>query len=118
MEACPTGAIDRPYQLNIRRCITYCTAVKNAPMPEDVRKDLKGRIYGCDICQDACPYNRFAKPTTDTHFHSHPGLANMRRADWMSLGRERFDELFAGTSVEESGYERLMRNIRLAEEAE
>jgi epoxyqueuosine reductase len=118
MEACPTGAIDRPYQLDIRRCITYCTNVKNAPMPEDVRKNLKKRIYGCDICQDACPYNRFAKPTPDTHFHAHPGLANMRKKDWINLSRERFDELFAGTSVEESGYERLMRNIGFAVEGE
>ncbi len=114
MVACPTGAIDSPYQLDIRRCITYCTNVKNAPMPEEVRQNLKGRIYGCDICQDACPYNRFAKPTADSHFHHHPGLLNMRKPDWISLSREKFDELFAGTSVEENGYERLMRNISLA----
>jgi epoxyqueuosine reductase len=114
MEACPTHAIDRPYQLDIRRCITYCTNVKNAPMPEEVRQNLKGRIYGCDICQDACPYNRFAKPAADTHFHPHPGLVDMRKKDWISLSRERFHELFDGTSVGESGYERLMRNIDYA----
>ena len=116
MEACPTGAIDRPYQLDIRKCITYCTTVKNTEMPRDVSRNLRGRIFGCDICQDACPYNRFSKPTTDPHFHPSGALLKMRRNDWINLSKERFDELFEGTSVEESGYERLMRNIEYAGE--
>ncbi|MCX6284617.1 MAG: tRNA epoxyqueuosine(34) reductase QueG [Bacteroidetes bacterium] len=111
MDACPTGAIDRPYQLDISRCITYCTSVKNAVMPGEVLRNLKGRIYGCDICQDVCPYNRFATPTLETHFHPHEALFKMRRKDWLDLSREQFDLIFAGTSVEEKGYEHLMRNI-------
>jgi len=111
MEACPTGAIDKPYQLDIRRCITYCTSVKNTTMPEEVRRNLRGRIYGCDICQDACPFNRFSKPSAETHFHPHPDLSKMSKKDWINLSRERFEELFAGTSVAESGYERLMQNV-------
>ena len=114
MEACPTGAIDRPYQLDIRRCITYCTTVKNASITEEIRRSLGGRIFGCDTCQDVCPYNRFAKPTAETQFHPHPGLLKMRKKDWIDLAPERFDELFKGTSVEERGYERLMRNIEIA----
>jgi len=118
MEACPTGAIDRPYQLNIRRCITYCTTVKNAVMTDEVRNNLKDRIYGCDICQDACPFNRFALPTKETHFHPPEALMTMRKKDWINLGREQFKELFAGTPVEENGYERLMRNILYARNLE
>ena len=114
MEACPTGALDRSYQLDIRKCITYCTTVKNAFMTGKVRSRLNGRIFGCDICQDACPWNRFSKPTTETWFHPHPDLLKLRKNDWINLSRERFDELFVGTSVEESGYERLMRNIDYA----
>lgn len=111
MEACPTGAIDRPYQLDIRKCITYCTSVKHAVMPDDVRNNLRDRIYGCDICQDACPYNRFAVPTGETHFHPPRALLSMRKKDWLGLSGEKFNELFAGTSVGEAGYERLIGNI-------
>lgn len=112
MDACPTGAIDSPYNLNIRKCITYCTSVKNAEMPEEVRQNLNGRVYGCDICQDACPHNRFASPTPDPHYHASEEFLNMRRSDWLSLSPQKFEELFRGGSVEESGYERLMRNFR------
>jgi len=112
MEACPTGAIDRPYELDIRRCISYCTLVKNAEMPEEVRAKLGGRIYGCDICQDVCPFNRFAKPTSHSVFHLSEDLKSMRKKDWLNLTEEQYERMFAGTSLGELGYERLMRNIR------
>lgn len=114
MEACPTGALDRPYELDIRRCISYCTLVKNAEMIEEVRSKLGGRIYGCDTCQDVCPYNRFAKPTSHAHFHASEELKSLRRSDWMNLTETKFKTLFAGGSIEEKGYEKLMRNIHFA----
>jgi epoxyqueuosine reductase len=115
VDACPTGALDREYQLNIKDCITYCTSVRNAEMSGHVAKNLRGRVYGCDICQDACPFNRFATPTPDPHYHASPGFLAMKRADWLSLSPEKFEELFKGGSVEESGYERLMRNIGIVD---
>ena len=59
--------------------------------------------YGCDICQDACPYNRFAVPTGETHFHPPRALLSMRKKDWLGLSGEKFNELFAGTSVGKQG---------------
>ena len=112
MEACPTGAIDRPYQLKISRCISYCTLVKDADMPDDVRSKLGKRIFGCDICQNVCPFNRFAKPTTEAHFHPSEALKRMRRNDWINLTEEKFKELFTGSSIGEKGYEWLMRKVR------
>ncbi len=116
MDACPTGALDRPYELDISRCISYCTIVKNAEMTEAVRSNLGGRIYGCDICQDVCPFNRFARPTRESHFHPSAELMAMRRNDWLNLTEQKFNELFAGGSIAEKGYERLMRNIHFASE--
>ncbi|MCX6285607.1 MAG: tRNA epoxyqueuosine(34) reductase QueG [Bacteroidetes bacterium] len=113
MEACPTGALDRPYQLDIRRCISYCTIVDKAEMPDDVRSNLGGRIFGCDICQDVCPYNRDAMSTSETHFHASEALKKMRRNDWINLTKDQFNELFAGTSVGEKGYEGLMKNVMI-----
>ena len=112
MDACPTGAIDRPYELDIRKCISYCTLVKNAEMTEDVRSKLGKRIYGCDICQDVCPFNRFARPTAESHFYPSAELKAMRRKDWLNLTEQKFNEMFAGGSISEKGYERLMRNIQ------
>ncbi len=111
MEACPTGAIDRPYQLNIRRCISYCNIVDKGEMADDIRLKLGHRIFGCDICQDVCPYNRFAKPTAEKHFHPSEALKNMRRNDWLSLTEAEFKTLFEESSVSERGYEGLLRNV-------
>jgi len=111
MEACPTGAIDRPYQLNISRCISYCTLVKTAKMPETVRIKLGGRIVGCDTCQDVCPFNRFAKPTTEAYFHPPGTLKKMHRNDWLNLTQEHFTSLFKGSPIGEKGYDFLMKQI-------
>jgi epoxyqueuosine reductase len=115
MDACPTGALDKPYELNIRNCITYCTTVKDSRMSEHVARNLRSRVYGCDICQDACPFNRFASPTSDTHYHAGEEFLGMRRSDWLSLTPERFGNLFKGGPVKETGYDRLMRNIQIAD---
>ena len=81
-------------------------------MPESVKSKLGGRIYGCDICQDVCPYNRFATPTRETWFHPSENLKRMRKGDWINLTREQYDEWFADTALDDMGYERLMRNIK------
>ena len=114
MDACPTGAIDRPYQLNIRRCISYGTLVKNAEMPAEVRAKLDGKIFGCDICQDVCPYNRKVKPTTETWFHPSEALKRMRRNDWINLTKEQYEDWFASDALGDMGYEGLMKNVRNA----
>jgi len=112
MEACPTGAIDRPYQLDIRRCISYCTISNKGEIPDDVRPKLGGRIFGCDVCQDVCPFNRFSKPTSEAYFHPSEALKKMRRNDWINLTEAQFNALFPGSPVMEKGYQRFMRNVK------
>jgi len=111
MEACPTGALEMPYQLNIRRCIAYLTLESSDNIPDELRGKLKNRVYGCDICQDACPYNRFARPHNIPEFLPHESLMTMRKNDWINLTESEFDRIFTGTPVKRAGHQRLMRNI-------
>jgi epoxyqueuosine reductase len=112
VKACPAGALDTPYQLDIARCISYHIIENKTAIPDDVRKTLNGQIYGCDLCQDACPYNRFAKAHTTLEFLPSEELVNMRKNDWISLTEQDFTRIFPDSPVARIGYERLMRNIR------
>lgn len=116
IDACPTNALHQPYQLDIRRCISYYTIERKEPVPPGLAGKFHDRVYGCDICQDCCPYNRFATPSGIPEFSLKPELVTMRKADWEQLSQEQFQMLFAGTSVERTGYEHFMRMIRLNHE--
>ena len=111
-EACPTGALEKPYQLTISKCIAYHTIESKNPIPEEFRGKFHSRIFGCDICQDVCPYNRFSIPSTDPSRTPHVDLLRMRKRDWLSLTEEQFKILFKGMPVYRTGYIRLMENIR------
>ena len=110
--ACPAGALDVPWQLDIPRCISYLTIESRAEVPEDLKNRLGDRIYGCDICQDVCPYNRFARAHDVTTFLPKEELLKMRRKDWISLTETEFVSLFDGTPVKRVGYNRFIQNIR------
>jgi len=114
VSACPTGALDTPYQLDIPRCISFLTLENKEEIPENLRSKLNDRIYGCDICQDVCPYNRFANAQPDSGFKASERLLQMRKKDWLSLNEPMFDELFADSPVKRIGYKRLIYNIRAA----
>jgi epoxyqueuosine reductase len=111
VKACPTGALNDPYRLDISRCISYHTIESKLPIPDEFRGKFRDRIFGCDICQDACPYNRFSKPSGDPSRTPHPDLLNMRKRKWHSLTEGQFNELFRGTPVFRTGYKRLIDNI-------
>jgi epoxyqueuosine reductase len=114
VKACPTGALDTPYQLGIRRCISYLTIESKEEIPNDVKDKLHDRIYGCDICQDVCPYNRFAVPHFVAEFTPAGSLMQLRKKDWLSLTKTDFDRIFVDSPIKRSGYQRLMNNIRAA----
>lgn len=109
--ACPTGALDMPYQLDIPRCIAYLTIESMEEIPADLKSKLNDRIYGCDICQDVCPYNRSARPHEIPEFLPAEQLVNLRKKDWIALTEDGFDRIFAGSPVKRSGYRRLKRCI-------
>jgi len=110
-DACPTGALDTPYRLNIRRCISYLTIESRQIIPLDLSGKLKDRIYGCDICQDVCPYNRFARPNMIPEFNPNEKLFRLRKKDWRALTEQEFEEIFQGTPVQRPGYQNLKKNI-------
>jgi epoxyqueuosine reductase len=115
-EACPVGALEQPYRLTISRCIAYHTIESKQPVPEELKGKFHDRIFGCDICQDVCPYNRFSKPSGDPTRTPQSDLLRMRKQDWLSLTEAKFNVVFKGTPVFRTGYIRLMENIRFVAE--
>ena len=112
INACPTEALSRPYQLDISRCISYHTIESKDEIPEALKDKIRDRIYGCDICQDVCPYNKFASPHHEPYFLPPAALTRMRKNDWLELTEEKFNELFRKSPVFRIGYGKLMSTIR------
>lgn len=110
IDACPTNALT-PYQLDPSMCISNLTINNGLEITPELSSLMNGRIYGCDICQEVCPYNRFAIPTTEPSFSPNPNLVKMRKADWLNLTQEKFDEIFAETPIKRNGYKRFMKNL-------
>ncbi|MCE5347308.1 MAG: tRNA epoxyqueuosine(34) reductase QueG [Bacteroidales bacterium] len=111
IDSCPTGAINENRTLDVRKCIAYLTIESKNPVPEDIIPKMGGRIYGCDKCQEVCPWNENAKPNRTLEFQISDGLKKMTTEDWLNLTSEQFDRLFKNTPVRRRTYERFMRNI-------
>ncbi len=112
IDACPTGAINNNHTIDARKCIANLTIENRGPVPPEIIKVSGRRIYGCDRCQEACPWNKNAKPDTTPDFAPDPELLEMGIDEWRSLSRERFDRLFADSAVGRVGYDQLIRNIK------
>ena len=111
MEACPTSAIEAPRTLNAGKCISYLTIENRNEIPEKLAPLIGNRIYGCDTCQQVCPWNRFARPTTEESFKMKEELAEMTADKWYALSREQYTRIFKGSAVKRAKYEGLLRNI-------
>lgn len=114
MKACPTQALNRPYTLDSRRCLSFLTIENRGPIPAEQAEALGNSIYGCDRCQLACPHNRFAQPTQEAEFAPSDAFLSMQPDDWKALSVEDYRSLFRGSAVKRAKYEGLLRNIRLA----
>ncbi|HEX9180905.1 MAG TPA: tRNA epoxyqueuosine(34) reductase QueG [Burkholderiales bacterium] len=112
--ACPTGAIVAPYQLDARRCISYLTIELPGAIPEDLRPRLGNRIYGCDDCQLACPWNRFARLSAEADFQVRNGLDAATLAELFGWSAEEFNRRLEGSAIRRIGHERWLRNIAVA----
>lgn len=116
IDACPTGAITAHHSaFNAQRCLSFQTIENRGPLDESVRDKLGTTIYGCDRCQQACPWNKCAKPTDIPELQPSEALLNMTRDDWHHLTPEQFRLLFRGSAVRRTKYEGLMRNIIASE---
>jgi epoxyqueuosine reductase len=114
IDACPTGAIVAPYRLDARRCISYLTIELAGPIPVPLRAAIGNRIYGCDDCQLACPWNRFAAQAALPDFATRQGLDQAALVDLFAWTRDEFDARMAGSAIRRIGHERWLRNIAVA----
>jgi epoxyqueuosine reductase len=113
--ACPTDAFPAPYRLDARRCISYLTIELKGPVPEELRKPLGNRIYGCDDCLAVCPWNKFADTArTMRAFLPRAELAAPRLAELLALDDAGFRKLFAGSPIKRIGRDRMVRNCLYA----
>ncbi|MFN7399841.1 MAG: tRNA epoxyqueuosine(34) reductase QueG [Sandaracinobacter sp.] len=112
--ACPTGAIVAPYKVDARRCISYLTIEHKGPIPPEFRALLGNRIYGCDDCLAACPWNSHARYPTDPAFHPRAELSAPRLADLLALDDATFRQIFSGSPIKRIGRDRFVRNCLYA----
>ena len=114
IEACPTDAIVAPYRLDSNRCISYLTIEKRGSIPEELRAGMGRHIFGCDICQDVCPWNRKAPATTAAEFQPREGLVNPA-LDWLAeMSAEEFREKFRASPVRRAKQKGIRRNAAIA----
>ena len=111
IDACPTDAIT-PYQVDASKCISYFTIELRDAIPEKQKGKFDNWIFGCDICQDVCPWNRFARPHSESDFDPSADLQNMERSDWLELTEEVFAKVFRKSAVKRTKFAGLQRNIR------
>jgi len=111
IEACPTRAISAPYRLDARRCISYLTIELKGSIPEVLRPLVGNRVYGCDDCQIACPWNRFAQMSVEPDFAVRNGLDAAELVALFSWSEEEFRRCLAGSAIYRIGYERWLRNL-------
>ena len=114
IDACPTNAFPAPYQLDATKCISYLTIEKRGAIPEDLRQGIGRQVYGCDICQDVCPWNREAPVTKIGEFTPRTQLVNPD-LEWLAgLSLEEFREVFRGSPIKRARYAGLRRNVAIA----
>ncbi len=111
IDACPTAAIVAPYQVDGSKCISYFTIELKENIPLDMKGKFDDWIFGCDICQDVCPWNRFSKPHNEPLFAPHPDLLSMSKNDWKEITNEVFQKTFKNSAIKRTKFEGLKRNI-------
>ena len=114
LDICPTRAFVAPYQLDARKCISYLTIEHSGPVPEDLRRALGNRIYGCDDCLAVCPWNKFAATAADAGYIARPELVAPRLSELAAFDDDRFRKHFSKSPVKRIGRNRFVRNVLYA----
>lgn len=116
LDACPTGAIVAPAEIDGSRCISYLTIeLKDAFLPLERESQLEGWVFGCDICQDVCPWNRFSTPHQEPRFDPLPPFQNPDREAWLEITPEEFREIFRKSPLKRTRWKGWQRNLRATE---
>ena len=112
IDACPTEAIVEPYVVDGSKCISYLTIeLKDQILPNEFKDKMDNWMFGCDICQDVCPWNRFASVHNEPQFDPHPDLLKLTKKEWEELSEETYQNLFRKSAVKRTKYSGLKRNI-------
>ena len=112
IDACPTNAIVEPYKVDGSKCISYLTIELKENMPEYAKDSYDNWIFGCDICQDVCPWNKFSKPHNEPLFNPDEKFLSMSKNEWLEITKETFDKVFKNSPIKRTGYDGLKRNIK------
>lgn len=112
IDACPTEAIDeKGYLLDAKKCISYLTIELKSQIPEEFKDKMDNWAFGCDICQDVCPWNKFSTPHSEVNFLPKEELLDLTSEDWHALTEEKFSDLFESSAVKRTGFNGLSRNL-------
>lgn len=111
IDACPTDALS-PYQLDANKCISYLTIELREAIPADFQDKMKNWMFGCDICQEVCPWNRFSRPHQEPAFNPNSVILEYNLNDWQTMTEETFNQVFKRSPLKRSGYQGVMRNLR------
>ncbi len=116
IDACPTEAITEPFQVDGSKCISYFTIELKDNIPNEMKGKLDHWAFGCDVCQDVCPWNRFSKQHSEPLFNPKPELLSMTKNDWEEITKETFNKVFKKSAVKRTKYTGLKRNIKFLKE--
>jgi epoxyqueuosine reductase len=116
IDACPTDAIVGPYIVDGSRCISYLTIELKNEIPVEFKGKMDNWMFGCDICQDVCPWNRFSVLNTEPAFTPHPDLLHIKAADWQDITQDVFQKVFKNSAVKRTKFSGLKRNIDFLKE--
>jgi epoxyqueuosine reductase len=111
IDACPTQAIIQPYVVDGSKCISYFTIELKDNLPNEMKGKFDEWAFGCDVCQDVCPWNRFSKPHSEPLFNPHPELLSLTKKDWEEITEDTFRAVFKNSAVKRTKFEGLKRNI-------
>ena len=117
IDACPTNAIITDRIIDANRCISYQTVENKGEIDNRLKGKMENWVFGCDICQDICPWNKEIKPATEPDFMPRKEILEMTRDDWNKLDKKKFIQLFSGTAVKRAGFSGLKRNFEFLEES-
>ena len=111
IDACPTEAILSPFVIDAKKCISYLTIELKDEIPNHFNNKMDNWMFGCDICQDVCPWNRFSVPHSEPAFSPNTKLLEMKKTDWMDITEEVFQMIFKNSAVKRTKFKGLTRNI-------
>ena len=112
IDACPTEALTAPYQIDGSKCISYATIELKEAIPNHFKDKMEGWMFGCDICQNVCPWNRFSTPHSEPRFTPQKELLELTQSDWQELTEETFQKVFKKSAVKRTKYQGITRNIK------